>query len=161
MATQLLGGALADKYGGKVVMAAGIAWFSVASLLLPAAISAPVVAAGLTVPAILLARCLVVSGGGSSFCPQTAGCRQPDQTPRGLCTVCLCPCLMYPRSVCNTQTLSTHMVSPYVRFVDLVGQGKLAAFNSLLPLHHLDPGGAEVTLEIGQLTGQLSRARGA
>ncbi|MEW5302015.1 MAG: hypothetical protein WDW36_004828 [Sanguina aurantia] len=64
MATQLLGGALADKYGGKIVMAAGIAWFSVASLLLPAAISAPVVAAGLTVPAILLARCLVGLGEG-------------------------------------------------------------------------------------------------
>ena len=37
MATQLLGGYLADKYGGKKVLAGGIAWFSVASLLLPAA----------------------------------------------------------------------------------------------------------------------------
>ena len=35
--TAFLGGALADKYGGKVVMASGILWFSLASLLLPAA----------------------------------------------------------------------------------------------------------------------------
>jgi MFS family permease len=60
MATQLLGGYLADKYGGKKVLAGGIAWFSVASLLLPAALSPAVVASGLALPAMLMARCFVV-----------------------------------------------------------------------------------------------------
>ena len=60
MATQLFGGTMADKYGGKRVMAFGIAWFSVASLLMPLALSAPVVAAGMTLPALLAARCMVV-----------------------------------------------------------------------------------------------------
>ena len=60
MATQLLGGYLADRHGGRAVMACGIAWFSAASLLLPLAASAPVAAAGLTLPAVLLARCCVV-----------------------------------------------------------------------------------------------------
>ncbi|GBF90924.1 anion transporter, chloroplastic-like [Raphidocelis subcapitata] len=64
MATQLLGGALADKFGGKRVMAGGIVWFSLASLTLPLALSAPVEAAGLTVPAVLLARCCVGLGEG-------------------------------------------------------------------------------------------------
>lgn len=61
MATQLVGGALADKYGGKLVMAGGIAWFSVASLLLPAALTPAAAAAGLAVPIVLASRCLVVS----------------------------------------------------------------------------------------------------
>lgn len=60
MATQLLGGSLADRYGGKRVFAAGIVWFSLASMLLPAALSPSVVGAGLTIPAVLLARCFVV-----------------------------------------------------------------------------------------------------
>ncbi|KAL6765902.1 major facilitator superfamily domain-containing protein [Haematococcus lacustris] len=64
MATQLLGGALADKYGGKLVLAGGMLWFSLASLLLPLALSPPVVAAGLTLPAMLLARCCVGLGEG-------------------------------------------------------------------------------------------------
>lgn len=64
MATQLLGGALADKYGGKVVMAGGIIWFSLASMLLPTALSGPIAAAGLSVPAILIARCCVGLGEG-------------------------------------------------------------------------------------------------
>lgn len=64
MATQFLGGYLADRYGGKVVMAAGVAWFSIASLLLPLALSPPIVAAGLSVPAILAARCMVGLGEG-------------------------------------------------------------------------------------------------
>lgn len=59
-ATQLLGGALADRHGGRAVIAAGVAWFSVASLLLPAVLSGPVAAAGLTLPAVLLARTCVV-----------------------------------------------------------------------------------------------------
>lgn len=54
---------MADKYGGKRVMAFGIAWFSAASLLMPLALSAPVVAAGFTLPALLAARCMVVGAG--------------------------------------------------------------------------------------------------
>lgn len=64
-ATQLLGGHLADKYGGRAVIAAGVAWFSAASLLLPAALSGPVAAAGWTLPAVLLARTCVVSTAGA------------------------------------------------------------------------------------------------
>ncbi|PSC76976.1 putative anion transporter chloroplastic [Micractinium conductrix] len=65
LATQLLGGTLADKYGGKLVMGAGIAWFSLASALLPAlAITPWVAAAGLTLPAVLAARFLVGFGEG-------------------------------------------------------------------------------------------------
>lgn len=41
-------------------MAGGIVWFSLASLMLPLALCAPVQAAGLTIPAVLLARCCVV-----------------------------------------------------------------------------------------------------
>ncbi|KAK9845874.1 hypothetical protein WJX81_004733 [Elliptochloris bilobata] len=64
MATQLLGGTLADRFGGKAVMACGVAWFSLASLLLPVALSAPVERAGLTVAAVLLARACVGLGEG-------------------------------------------------------------------------------------------------
>eukprot|EP00198_Chlamydomonas_reinhardtii_P002510 XP_001691846.1 predicted protein [Chlamydomonas reinhardtii] len=64
MATQLVGGALADRYGGKRVLAAGIAWFSVASLLLPLLLQPATVAAGLTVPAVLLSRFLTGLGEG-------------------------------------------------------------------------------------------------
>ena len=46
-----------------MVMACGIAWFSAASLLLPLAASGPVAAAGLTIPAVLAARCMVVRAG--------------------------------------------------------------------------------------------------
>ena len=42
MGTQLLGGTLADRVGGKRVMAFGIAAFSATSLLMPAALSAAV-----------------------------------------------------------------------------------------------------------------------
>ncbi|CAG9465270.1 unnamed protein product [Pedinophyceae sp. YPF-701] len=63
-ATQLIGGALADRFGGKAVLAAGVAWFSAASLLLPAALSAPVAAAGLSLPAVLAARAAVGLGEG-------------------------------------------------------------------------------------------------
>ncbi|KXZ57010.1 hypothetical protein GPECTOR_1g912 [Gonium pectorale] len=64
MATQLLGGQLADRYGGKRVLAAGIAWFSAASLLLPLALSPATMAAGLTVPVVLLSRFLTGFGEG-------------------------------------------------------------------------------------------------
>jgi MFS family permease len=64
MATQLVGGKLADRRGGKVTMAFGIAWFSVASLLLPAALHPSIVAAGLALPAVLLSRAFVGLGEG-------------------------------------------------------------------------------------------------
>lgn len=44
-----------------VVVRAGVAWFSAASLLLPVALSEPVRAAALALPAVLLARMCVVS----------------------------------------------------------------------------------------------------
>jgi len=56
-ATQLAGGALADRYGGRVVLAAGVAVFSAAQLATPAALRA-----GL--PALLAARALVGAGEG-------------------------------------------------------------------------------------------------
>jgi hypothetical protein len=43
-------------------MAGGIVWFSLASLTLPLALAGPVQAAGLTIPAVLLARTCVVRG---------------------------------------------------------------------------------------------------
>lgn len=55
------------RYGGKLVMAGGILWFSAASLLLPLAVSEPLMAAGLTVPAVLFARCMVVSETDTHF----------------------------------------------------------------------------------------------
>jgi MFS family permease len=65
LANQLLGGTLADRHGGKAVMAAGIAFFSLASMLLPAlAISPATVAAGVVLPAVLAARFLVGFGEG-------------------------------------------------------------------------------------------------
>ncbi|WIA32968.1 hypothetical protein OEZ86_006131 [Tetradesmus obliquus] len=63
-ATQLLGGHLADKFGGRAVIGFGVAWFSIASLLLPAALSPAVAAAGMTLPAVLLARMCVGLGEG-------------------------------------------------------------------------------------------------
>lgn len=67
MATQLVGGTLADRYGGKRVLAGGMAWFSLASLLLPCVLSPgltpAIMTAGLTVPVVLVSRFLVVSGG--------------------------------------------------------------------------------------------------
>jgi hypothetical protein len=50
---------------GKVVMAVGIAWFSLASLLLPTVAVTPWTAAlGLTLPAVLASRFLVGLGEG-------------------------------------------------------------------------------------------------
>lgn len=50
---------------GKLVMGAGIAWFSLASALLPAVAITPwTAAAGLTLPAVLAARFLVGFGEG-------------------------------------------------------------------------------------------------
>lgn len=39
MATQLLAGSLADRFGAKITMAVGIAWFSCATMLMPTAVS--------------------------------------------------------------------------------------------------------------------------
>lgn len=63
-ATQLMGGMLAGRHGGKIVMAFGVAWFSIASVLLPLSLSPPIIAAGLSIPAILAARCMVGLGEG-------------------------------------------------------------------------------------------------
>ena len=57
MATQLLGGILADSLGGKVVMACSVAWFSLATALTP-------IAAGLGQVPLLLVRALVGLGEG-------------------------------------------------------------------------------------------------
>jgi ACS family sodium-dependent inorganic phosphate cotransporter/ACS family sodium-dependent inorganic phosphate cotransporter-like MFS transporter 9 len=65
LANQLLGGALADKFGGKKVMAAGIIFFSLASALLPLVAVTPLTAAlGITLPAVLAVRFLVGFGEG-------------------------------------------------------------------------------------------------
>eukprot|EP00803_Ostreobium_quekettii_P009326 evm.model.scf_2050.1 EVM.evm.TU.scf_2050.1 scf_2050:7752-15159(+) len=64
MATPALGGALADQYGGKVVLAVGIAWYSIASFITPLALSKGVQAMGLALPALLLARTCVGLGEG-------------------------------------------------------------------------------------------------
>ena len=65
LANQLLGGTLADKYGGKAVMAVGIVFFSLASALLPAVAITPFTASlGITLPAVLAARFLVGFGEG-------------------------------------------------------------------------------------------------
>jgi ACS family sodium-dependent inorganic phosphate cotransporter/ACS family sodium-dependent inorganic phosphate cotransporter-like MFS transporter 9 len=74
-ATQLLGGHLADKFGGRAVIGFGVAWFSIASLLLPAALSPAVAAAGMTLPAVLLARMCVVSGVGAGQMCAVVYCR--------------------------------------------------------------------------------------
>ncbi|KAL6769597.1 PHT4C [Auxenochlorella protothecoides x Auxenochlorella symbiontica] len=65
MATQLLGGWAADKYGGKTVLGWGIAWFSLSSLLLPLLAVTPLTRSlGLVLPAVLLTRFLVGLGEG-------------------------------------------------------------------------------------------------
>ena len=63
-ATQLLGGALADKHGGRAVLAAGIAAFSVAQAITPLALSPAVATAGFALPALLAARAAVGAGEG-------------------------------------------------------------------------------------------------
>lgn len=65
LANQLAGGALADKYGGKLVMTCGIIFFSLASALLPLVAITPWSAAlGITLPAVLASRFLVGLGEG-------------------------------------------------------------------------------------------------
>ncbi|EIE19438.1 MFS general substrate transporter [Coccomyxa subellipsoidea C-169] len=64
MGTQLLGGTMADRVGGKLVMAWGIAVFSLTSLLMPLALSKAVAAAALTFPAVLATRVCIGLGEG-------------------------------------------------------------------------------------------------
>lgn len=65
LANQLVGGSMADKFGGKVVMAWGIVFFSLASALLPLVAVTPAMAAlGWTLPAVLFVRFLVGLGEG-------------------------------------------------------------------------------------------------
>ncbi|CAL8468433.1 g7973 [Coccomyxa elongata] len=64
MGTQLLGGTLADRVGGKLVMAWGIALFSLTSLMMPLALSKAVAAAALTFPAVLATRVCIGLGEG-------------------------------------------------------------------------------------------------
>ena len=81
---------------GKLVMGLGVAWFSLASLLLPAALSPAVAATGLTFTAVLAARFLVGFGEGvvshlrwPYFQPPTNPCRNgvlPPCTSGMLCT---------------------------------------------------------------------------
>ncbi|GMH39532.1 hypothetical protein BSKO_07430 [Bryopsis sp. KO-2023] len=71
-ATQVLGGVLADKYGGKSVMAVGVGVFSVASLLLPVVLSPGVRALGFTIPLVLFSRVLVGLGEGVTMPAMTS-----------------------------------------------------------------------------------------
>jgi len=63
-ATQLLGGWLADKHGGKVVLAWGMVVFGVCTVLTPAALGPAALGAGVGLPALLLARAAVGLGEG-------------------------------------------------------------------------------------------------
>ncbi len=54
-------------------MAGGIAWFSAASIIMPLALTPQVAAAGLAIPVILAARCMVVGCEIEAPCP----CHQP------------------------------------------------------------------------------------
>ena len=60
MVTQFLGGALADRFGGKVVLAIGVIWWSVFTILTP-----PAAALGLAV--LVMARVLMGMGEGVTF----------------------------------------------------------------------------------------------
>lgn len=60
MVTQFLGGALADRFGGKVVLAIGVIWWSVFTILTP-----PAAALGIAV--LIMARVLMGMGEGVTF----------------------------------------------------------------------------------------------
>ena len=60
MVTQFLGGWLADRYGGKLVLAVGVIWWSVFTILTP-----PAAALGLTV--LVVTRILMGMGEGVTF----------------------------------------------------------------------------------------------
>ena len=63
-ASQIQGGVLADRLGGKAVISAAVVVFSIASLLTPLSLSAAAVSAGVALPLMLLARALVGLGEG-------------------------------------------------------------------------------------------------
>ena len=63
-ASQIQGGVLADRLGGKAVVAAAIVVFCAASLLTPLSLSAAAVSAGVALPLMLLVRALVGLGEG-------------------------------------------------------------------------------------------------
>ena len=65
VSTQLVGGTLADRFGGKRVMAWGMVFFSVSSMLLPLVAITPLTKSlGVVFPAVLLSRFLVGLGEG-------------------------------------------------------------------------------------------------
>lgn len=65
VSTQLIGGTLADTYGGKTVMTWGMIFFSLASVLLPLFAITPLTQSlGIVFPAVLLSRFLVGIGEG-------------------------------------------------------------------------------------------------
>lgn len=70
VSTQLIGGTLADRYGGKRVMAVGMLFFSLASMLLPLVAITPFTESlGIVFPAVLLSRFLVGLVRIGSACP--------------------------------------------------------------------------------------------
>ena len=72
-ATQFAGGRLADRLGGRAVLAVGIAFFSLAQAGTAAALQSPSLAASrLTLPALLLARACVGLGEGVALPSVTA-----------------------------------------------------------------------------------------
>lgn len=64
MATQLLGGTLADRYGGKTVMGGAIVLFSAASMILPMVAQPHLVGAAAVLPLAIAARVAVGLGEG-------------------------------------------------------------------------------------------------
>ncbi len=60
MVTQFLGGYLADRFGGKVILAIGVVWWSIFTILTPPA-------AALGIAALLTARVLMGMGEGVTF----------------------------------------------------------------------------------------------
>lgn len=65
VSTQLVGGTLADRFGGKTVMGWGMLFFSTSSLLLPLFAITPLTQSlGIVLPAVLLSRFLVGLGEG-------------------------------------------------------------------------------------------------
>ena len=65
VSTQLVGGTLADRFGGKTVMGWGMLFFSASSMLLPLCAITPLTQSlGIVFPAVLLSRFLVGLGEG-------------------------------------------------------------------------------------------------
>lgn len=64
MATQLLGGIWANRFGGKRVVSFALLWFSAATVLAPIALSSKLMMAGVSLPLLLLVRVLVGLGEG-------------------------------------------------------------------------------------------------